>query len=248
MSMFDELLSNDLKKDNKIFGVMSGLVTDNNDPDKKNRVKVQLFSKINDKTETGFIPVAMPMVGKEFGIFFMPEIGDEVLVAFENGDIEKGYVIGGLYNDTKKAPVTVEEGKNDVKKIKTRTNNEMTLSDKENEQFIEIKTEKGYKVLIDDSKDQLTIQDKEGKNKVAFSMANGQIEVEAEKKIVLKAGQSSIILSDGKIEIEASNSIRLKAAQVMVEASSSASVSSSGMMEVKSDKVVNIKGATVKIN
>lgn len=248
MSMFDELLSNEVKKDNKILGVVSGVVTDNKDPDNKNRVKVQLFSKIGDKTETDFIPIAMPMVGKEFGMFFMPEIGDEVLVTFENGDIEKGYVIGSLYNDDKKAPVTIEEGKNDIKKIVSRTNNEVTLSDKADEQFIEIKTEKGYKLLIDDSNDKVTITDDDGKNKVDFNMSEGQINVEADKKIVLKAGQSSITLSDGKIEIEASSSIRLKAAQVMIEASSSVSVESSGMLDVKSDGVASLKGATVKIN
>jgi uncharacterized protein involved in type VI secretion and phage assembly len=246
--MFDELLSNEVKKDNKVFGVVSGLVTDNDDPDKKNRVKVQLFSKIGDKTETDFIPVAMPMVGKAFGFFFMPEIGDEVLVTFENGDIEKGYVIGGLFNETKEAPVTVEEGKNDLKKIVSRANNEVTLSDKEDEQFIEIKTEKGYKILIDDSNDKLTLTDKDGKNKVDFNLSEGQINVEAEKKMILKAGQSSITLSDGKIEIEASSSIRLKAAQVMVEASSTVSIESSGMLNVKSDGVASLKGATVKIN
>ena len=105
------MLSQDLKEQT-FCGITIGVVVDIKDPDKKNRVKVRLLSRTDSVQETDFIRVMTPAAGKEFGFFDMPEVGDEVLVGFVDGDFTAPYVLGCLWNTKNPAPVKLEEGKN----------------------------------------------------------------------------------------------------------------------------------------
>lgn len=80
-----------------IHGVVTALVTNVNDPLKQGRVKMS-FRWQSETHETDFIRIATPMAGNGRGAFFMPEVGDQALVAFERGDMRFPYVIGFLYN------------------------------------------------------------------------------------------------------------------------------------------------------
>jgi len=77
--------------------ILVGVVTDNNDPDKMGRVKVKYPTLTEDHTSF-WARLASPMAGKQRGLYILPEIDDEVLVAFEHGDIHRPYVIGMLWN------------------------------------------------------------------------------------------------------------------------------------------------------
>ena len=79
-----------------IHGVVTALVTNVNDPLKQGRVKMS-FRWQSETHETDFIRIATPMAGNGRGAFFMPEVGDQALVAFERGDVRFPYVIGFLY-------------------------------------------------------------------------------------------------------------------------------------------------------
>jgi uncharacterized protein involved in type VI secretion and phage assembly len=87
----------------KIEGVVIGLVTQVDDPDKQGRVKLN-FPWLDDKHETDWIRIATMMGGDNRGSFFMPEVGDEVLVAFEHGDTRFPIVIGFFWNGKDKPP------------------------------------------------------------------------------------------------------------------------------------------------
>jgi hypothetical protein len=78
-------------------GVVCGVVTNNNDPDQKGRVKVTL-PWLSPQYETDWARVAHFGAGRKSGGMFTPEVGDEVLIAFEHGDSRRPYVIGGLIN------------------------------------------------------------------------------------------------------------------------------------------------------
>jgi uncharacterized protein involved in type VI secretion and phage assembly len=80
-----------------INGVVVGLVTNVADPLKQNRVKLH-FPWIGDGQETDWIRIATMMAGGGRGAMFMPEVNDEVLVAFEHGDFRFPYVVGFLWN------------------------------------------------------------------------------------------------------------------------------------------------------
>ncbi len=248
MSIFDEILNSNDDTSSKICSLISGIVTDINDPDNKNRVKVKLSHKVNDKSETSFIPVAMPMVGKDYGMYFMPEIGDEVLVGFEMGDIERAYVIGAIYNDSKKAPATIENGENNLKIIKSKKDNQIVINDKDDELSIKIQTKNGYEVLIDDKNKKIEIKDKDKANMMEIDSGSGKITIKAKSKITLETDESSITLSRSSIDIKANKDIKLDAPTVDINASSSFKVSSSQSVEIKSGGVATFKGATIKLN
>jgi uncharacterized protein involved in type VI secretion and phage assembly len=99
MTLFD-VLKDVIQQDPRnarIFGVVVGLVTNNQDPDGLGRVKVK-FPWLSDMAESFWARVASPMAGKQRGIYVLPEVDDEVLVAFEHGDVRRPYVLGSLWN------------------------------------------------------------------------------------------------------------------------------------------------------
>jgi uncharacterized protein involved in type VI secretion and phage assembly len=81
----------------QVNGVVVGLVTSVEDPEQQGRIKVH-FPWLDEGHETDWIRIATLMAGNNRGSFFMPEVGDEVLVAFEHGDARFPYVIGFLWN------------------------------------------------------------------------------------------------------------------------------------------------------
>ena len=81
----------------KIFGVVTGVVTDNKHPDGAYRVKVKFPSLPQDASST-WARVSAPNGPQSTGLYTLPEVGDEVLVAFVHGDIRHPIVLGTLWN------------------------------------------------------------------------------------------------------------------------------------------------------
>ena len=103
MSISD-LLDEGRQDRSRIYGVVVGIVTNNQDPDGMGRIKVKL-PRISGEDESNWARVVSFMAGKEMGAFFLPEVEDEVLVAFEHGDINQPYVIGSLWNGVDAPPL-----------------------------------------------------------------------------------------------------------------------------------------------
>jgi uncharacterized protein involved in type VI secretion and phage assembly len=78
-------------------GVVTAIVTNVNDPEGQGRIELR-FPWLSDVQKSSWAPIAAPMAGKKRGVFFMPEVEDEVLVAFEHGDFDHPYVVGFLWN------------------------------------------------------------------------------------------------------------------------------------------------------
>ena len=127
MSIFEMLAER--SQEQPFCGITIGIVTDIKDPDKKNRVKVRLLNRTDSVQETDFIRVMTPMSGKQYGAFFLPEVGDEVLVGFVDGDFTDPYVLGSLWNTKSPAPVTVQDGKNELRVIQSKTNHKLEFND-----------------------------------------------------------------------------------------------------------------------
>jgi uncharacterized protein involved in type VI secretion and phage assembly len=87
-----------------VNGVVIAQVTDNNDPEGAGRIEVT-FPWLDD-AEPRWLPVASAMAGAGRGLFVMPEPGDEVLVAFEHGNFDHGYVVGFLWSPKNQPPTT----------------------------------------------------------------------------------------------------------------------------------------------
>jgi uncharacterized protein involved in type VI secretion and phage assembly len=194
------------RQKNGIFGVVIGIVTNNQDPDGLGRVKVKL-PRISGDDESNWARVVTWMAGKERGAFFLPEVDDEVLVAFEHGEISMPYVIGSLWNGVDKPPETNNDGKNDLRLFKSRSGHLIRFNDQDGAEKIEI-------------------IDKSGNNFIVVDTKENTVTITCDKDIYLAAQKGKISLTAKEIEINA-------AATVKVEAKSGMDLKASGNMVVK---------------
>lgn len=253
MSIYDMLSEDRNKKTATISnGVALGVVTNNKDPEKLGRIKVKLHAFEPENNETGWIRVLCPYGGKERGIYFLPEVGDEVLIAFAGGDASRPYVLGVLWNSKDVPPATNEDGKNTQKIIKTKNGSKIVFTDSDGskEDKIEIITPKGHTIQLADAESgEICIKDKDGKNQLDLK-GSGEITITGEKNITVKAGSNKIVIdgNSNNVTIESGAALKIKAQQIEIQAGASMKIKSAGMLDISSDGIVNIKGSMVKIN
>lgn len=204
----------------KYAGVVVGLVTNNQDPEKRGRVKVK-FPWLSDDHESNWAQVAMPMVGKEWGVQFIPEVEDTVLVAFEQGDINYPYVIGSLYNGEDKPPEVNSDGKNNIRVIKSRSGHIIEFDDT-------------------DGSEKLTIKDNSGKQVIVFDTKNSAMTINCGGETTFESS-GDYKIKGANVEIEATGNIKLKA-------SGNLDAQATGNVTVQGSGTTAVKGATVNIN
>lgn len=248
MSIFEML--NQEPQEQAFCGITVGIVTDIKDPDKKNRVKVRLLNRSDSVQETDFIRVMTPMSGKEYGMFFLPEVGDEVLVGFVDGDFSDPYVLGSLWNPKAPAPVTVQDGKNELRTVKSKTAHKLEFNDGEEKPGLTLTTAQESRLEINDKDKFMTLTDKAGENYLKIDINGGMVTLEAKTKLVLKCGGASIELdgSGGAITIKTSGNIKIDGQQVDVAGKSAVNVKASGQLNLEASGPANLKGAIVKVN
>lgn len=205
MSVFDLLSKDEDESKGDLKGVAIGVVTNLDDPKKLGRIKVRLHWRENED-DTYWARVATLMAGPDRGSFFLPEPGDEVLVAFERDDIRHPFIIGALWNGQDKPPEPDYTEENNIRKIKTRAGHEIIFDDDKNDSSrkVEIHTEKGHKIVLDDASgsEKIEIIDKTGSNKIVIDSVQNNMNIECGASLTIKATQ---------ITIEASATMTLKA-------------------------------------
>ncbi|WP_214628608.1 MULTISPECIES: phage baseplate assembly protein V [Paenibacillus] len=222
----------------QLSGVWNAIVTNNKDPDKLGRVKLK-FPHREGELETDWVRVASMSGGNGKGSYFIPEVDDEVLVAFLMGRLDQPVVVGSLWNGKDKPPPG--DDNNDISMIKTKTGHVIEFNDKSGEGTITIKTKKGHTVLLSDKDGSVKAETADKQNSLVLD--------EKGKKVTVKSGTSKVeITSSGNVTISGTSTLEVKAAQVKVEASATLSLKASGMLDIKSDGMINIKGSMVKIN
>lgn len=237
-----------------MWAVSSGVVRENYDKDHPGMVKVELLMKVSGHGLTNWMRVASPYAGKAYGMYFLPEVGDEVLVAVDHFDTQTGYVIGSLWNEKNTRPTGVVTEKNLVKKLITKGNNEISFGDEDGNQTVTVKTKGDLTVLLDDDKKTITLSG--GENSIKLDSQNGKIEITAKSSIKLETGGQSLTLDGtGKkatlkgdsCAVDGTQKTDIKGANLTVKGTS-VTVEGSGSLNVKSDGVLTVKGSMVKIN
>jgi uncharacterized protein involved in type VI secretion and phage assembly len=206
MRLLDLLTDRTAASPDRIYGVVVGVVTNNQDPEKLGRVKVR-FPWLGDNDESFWARLATPMAGKERGLYFLPEVEDEVLVVFEHGDLRFPYILGGLWGGKDKPPIDNSDGKNNIRLIRSRSGHTIRLNDTDGQETIEIidKTQKN-KITIDTAKNTISIiADKD----ITLSAPQGKITLEA-KELELKSSASTKIESNAGMDIKANSTIDIK--------------------------------------
>lgn len=197
----------------KVYGIVIAQVVDNKDPETRGRIKIK-FPWMKTKAGTAWARIATLMAGGERGIVFYPEVDDEVLVAFEHGNVNYPYIIGALWNGKDKPPEKNSDGKNNVKMIKTRSGHTIKIDDTDGSEKIEIidKTE-GNKICIDSSSNKISI---ECGGDIELSASKGKVSINA-KEIEIKSASSSITIeSSAGMNLKASATMNIKGSAVNI--------------------------------
>ncbi|MBR5089300.1 MAG: phage baseplate assembly protein V [Ruminiclostridium sp.] len=258
MSLFDEMSGyTPGESDGGIInGVVTGTVKENYDKDNPGKVKVELFLGESGLNVTGWIPVMTPYAGNKYGGYALPEIGDEVVVAFRMGDRNCPIVIGSIWSGKNPQPAETVTEKNMTKRFVTKGNDEIMIDDTENKQKIEIKTANGKTIMLDEEKDSMTVHDKDSNNSVTIDSKNGEISIKAEKKITIDAGGVKGVFdgSGKKISLEAAT-VSIKADQTFSSSGTTTKIEGTNIeikanasIKQQSSALTEIKGAMVKIN
>lgn len=238
------------------------VVIDNKDPKKWGRVKVQ-FDWSQD-LESPWIRMAVPHSGDKRGFYFVPEIGDEVIVDFEGGRPENPFIVGTVFNGKSNFSSSYHD-KNNIKSIKTRSGNEIIFDDagklvfKNKNNTIELKCKDDGSIAITTNGD---ISITAAKN-LAMSVGEN-MSVSVGNKLEVNVGGDMAISTDGKGSIEAGKDLELKAASNMNASANKdmvlkggGNLKASGMMtkiegsttaELAGGAMTTVKGGMVKIN
>ena len=243
---------------NKIQGVVIGIVTNIQDPLMLGRVKVKYpWIPSKPEIEGDWARVASIGGGSSGGFMFLPEVNDEVLVAFEHGDINFPYIVGILWNGKDRPPqgkgATISAGKVNQRVIRSRS---------------------GHTIIFDDTsgKEQIIIQDKSGNNGITIDTtknamtikAQGDLKIEAGGKLTLTSNSDFSVDTKTKGTINAATSMELKGNQsakmeagpsaIDLQASGAAlkgikvDVQANAQASIQGNAMVQIQGGIVKIN
>jgi len=241
------MFGNDLdheERSSKINGVVTGVVTNNKDEEGMGRVKVT-FAWLAENDESHWARIATLMAGNDRGTYFLPEVGDEVLVAFEHGDIHYPYIIGSLWNGKDKVHEINEDGKNNLRVIKSRSGHKIILDDTEGKEKITVidKTEK-RSIVIDSEKKTIDIRNEDGKINI---FAGDDINIETKKNLNIKTTKDTKIEAMN-VDVKANSNIKFKAsASGTFEAGAAIKVKGS-MATLEASGVTTVKGSIVKLN
>lgn len=249
--MLDDIANMLTNDDTKQPYIMLGTVIANYNALKPACVQVSLSGKPVGMGVTAWAKVAMPAAAAGSGIYSLPDIGDQVVVAFLNGEIDSPIVVGSLYNGTALPPAEAMAPPNNVKLIKTKLGNKIKIDDFKG---IEIRSLTGQKLELADTS--LTAE---------LSDPTGQTSVEIKNGVLTLKGLAGVKVRSGSCEISldgASQSVNIKGLSVSVEAVQSLalkgmqmslngqiiSVSANAQLDMSSTGATNVKGSILKLN
>lgn len=210
MSLLD--LVEDRRMKARIYGFVIGIVTNNKDPEEIGRVKVK-FPWLSEEDESNWARIVSPMAGNDMGMFFLPEVDDEVLVGFQHGDINMPYVLGSLWNGVDKPPEDNSDGKNNIRMIKSRSGHIIKLDDTQGEEKIEIvdNTKKNI-IIIDGKTNKISFK---SESDIEISAPNGKVSINALDFEVKSSASTKIEASSG-MDLKTSGSMNLKGSMVNI--------------------------------
>ena len=241
---------------------MIGIVAKNYDRDMPGRICVEIPTRDNKANELKWARVAMPYSGTQWGFYFLPEIGDQVLLAFEQGNIEKPYVIGSIPKDNNKFLRQSADEHNQFKNIMTKNGNLIAFEDeatgKGAKDSIRIKTAtEEHRLELDNARHVIRLSDKNGRNSVEMLTETGHMTIKAEKilkiqvgttiELTLNGNNGTISLSGTKLDLDLKNSIVAQANASIKTTAANISQEANGMMKITSNGLVNVQGNPIKL-
>ena len=189
----------------RLYGVYPAIVTDVQDPDSQGRVQIRLpFVEESDGgSALAWARLATLMAGADRGTWFIPEVDDEVLVAFTAGDPRRPVVIGALWNGVDTPPESMDSA-NNIRSITSRSGHTLTFDDTGGAEKVELKTNGGHTFTLDDA----------AGGTVTLAHSNGAT-------VKIDAAGNIEITANVKVKITAPAGLDVTAAMVTVDAAMS---------------------------
>jgi hypothetical protein len=229
----------------RIDGVAIGLVVDVDA--KLGRVRVS-FPWMEPAQESYWAPIAAPLAGKKRGARFMPEIGDETLIAFDRGQFDHPYVVGFLWNGVDEAPDDVVTNRI----IVTPGGHELRFEDKDGDKRVVIRTAGAHRVALDDNAKSIMVESTQG-HKLQILDGEGTIAVATKSggrvklgnlpgTAVVEASQNRVSLGPGGISVEISTGTLTitSSATTTINAAGPLTIKTSAPMEIESSAGINV--------
>ncbi|MBO5092790.1 MAG: hypothetical protein J6C33_00340 [Lachnospiraceae bacterium] len=266
--IMDEIAAKQVTKsetgDNRMLGVVVGVIAKNYDQNMPGRVCVQVPVRDDEANELQWARVAMPSSGKKWGHYFQPEEGDQVLLAFEHGNIEKPYVIGCVPKENNTFLTKSVHEKNQYKKIVTRHGSTIQFDDCDDEDGkkdkISIYTAGGsHRLILDNEKNEITLGNKNGKNELIIKTEEeqGSVEIKTEKKLTITVGDNiklimnadsgTVSVKCSKFTVDASDGSQIKTSGKLGLSGGNVSIEASSMLKAESSGMTSVGGSPVKI-
>jgi len=259
MNSITDLLQNDNEHydSQNVTSFVQGIVIENNNADFKGMVKVEFTAWEGGKNVCEWVRLLSPYTGKDYGMYCVPEIDEEVLIGFIGGSLKRPFLLGSLYPG---GAATVNDNfdeKNYKKHLKTKGGMDILINDEDGKQSIVLTTPKGSVFTVDDENECCKLSDKDGKNQLFLDYKNGEISVKADKKISLNAGNTEISMDGNsgainvkadKVSVNANNEIGLKASASLKMEGAQVDLKGQGQVNMQASGPMAIKGAIVQIN
>ncbi len=232
-----------------IKGLHIGIVTQlDEDPIKANRVQVEIPT-LGEQAKHVWARLSQFHASQDFGAFFIPEIGDEVILGFLNNDPGHPVILGSLYSGKRQPPNPLEKD-NNIKKILTREGIELSI-DEENK-IILSKTPGNDQITFSDSDKAVTIKDQ---NNNVVELSSSGISLDSPKDISVSGNNVSISAKGGikldakqAVNISATTDASVKGLNVTAEAQVGLTVKGNATAELSAAGQTTVKGAMVMIN
>ena len=265
--IIDEITERQVTKtetgDNRIWGVMVGIVAKNFDPNSTvaggansgadamdGRVCVTIPTRDTEANELKWARVAMPSSGSKWGHYFLPEVGDQVLLAFEGGNIEKPYVIGCVPRTADKFLKDSVDKDNQIKRIVTRHGNAVTFEDNSGDEEgrkdkLTIETAgKTLQILLDNENEKIRIGDKAKEDFIEMCTKEGAgtLKVQIKSKIEFKVGDKITVTLNGE-----SGAVSVKADSIALEGGSGVKVKSDSSVKIEAPQVAANASSALKL-
>lgn len=245
----------------RIPGVMIGIVTDNYNKDKPGCVRVKVPVRDEDANILKWAKVARPYSGKGWSWYFHPEKDDQVLLAFEHGNLDAPYIIASLPRDNDGVISKASDEDNQTKEIVTRNGSRLIFTDHKDggeKDRIQIQTSgETCQLLLDNENKKIAISDKDKNCVIEMKLKDGSIQVAAAKKFTLSVGDTIKISMNGsngtvsieadKVAVAASRAMELKSDGSCKMSGQQTVIEASSMLKESSNGMVTIAGSPIKL-
>ena len=258
-------------------GGMIGVVVDNKDPEDRYRVRVS-FPWLSDqytkdttsdgsdsKVQSFWARIASPLASNDYGAFLLPEIDDEVIVIFEDGDFSRPIVVGCLWNGTNKVIEKVkvspddtetqisnnnQGGKNDFRMFRSRCGNQITFQDKEGEGAISLRSAKSAELCLDDKdgSERIRLYDKDHTQWLEIDTANKSITLETDTGDILIKAKNKITVDCKDLEVTVGNSTTVNSKTSIKVDTKDMESKASNTYKIEGSSSVTIKGGKIDLN